>query len=151
MVPLVALGPHTFIILHDSLEAEVVWVYLLAKLHLVLAHGPGAAVLPIMNGLPRDALRSGLSVTVWVFNLLPDSPLAAYLLHEALVRVVALLGMYWLLRRYGPARSVQRCFRRAARTGGGRGAAVGRAARLQHLWTERAGPAVAAARRAGPA
>jgi hypothetical protein len=108
MVPLVALGPRTFIILHDSLEAEVVWVYLLAKLHLVLAHGPGAAVLPIMNGLPRDALRSGLSVTVWVFNLLPDSPLAAYLLHEALVRVVALLGMYWLLRRYGLARPEQR-------------------------------------------
>ena len=108
LLPLVALGPRTFILLHDSLEAEVVWAALLAKLHLALAHGPGAVVLPIMNGLPRDALRSGLSVTIFIYHLLPNSPLAAYLLHEALLRVVALLGMYWLLRRYGLARPEQR-------------------------------------------
>ena len=108
LLPLVALGPRTFILLHDNLEAEVVWAYLLAKLHLALAHGPGTVVLPIMNGLPREALRSGLSFTIFVFHLLPDSPLAAYLVHEVLVRVVALLGMYWLLRRYGLARPEQR-------------------------------------------
>jgi hypothetical protein len=108
MLPLVALGPRTFILIHDNLEAEVVWVYLLAKLHLAMASGPGAVVPPIMNGLPRDALRSGLSVTVLVFNLLRDSPLVAYLVHEALVRVAALLGMYWLVRRYGLARPEQR-------------------------------------------
>ncbi|WP_151088193.1 DUF6044 family protein [Hymenobacter baengnokdamensis] len=108
MVPLAVLGPHTFILVHDNLEGEVVWVHLLTKLHLALAHGPGALVLPIMNGLPREALRSGLSVTVLIFHLLPRSPLAAYLLHEALVRVVALLGMYALLRRYGLPRPEQR-------------------------------------------
>ena len=108
LVPLVALGPRTFIILHDNLEAEVVYAYLLAKLHLTLAGGPGVVVPPIMNGLPRDAMRSGLSVTLLVFNALRDSPLAAYLLHEALVRLVALLGMYWLLRRYGLSQPAQR-------------------------------------------
>ena len=108
MMPLVALGPRTFIILHDNLEAEVVYCYLLAKLHLTLAGGPGVVVPPIMDGLPRDAMRSGLSVTLLVFNLWRDSPLAAYLLHEVLVRVVALLGMYWLLRRYGLSRPAQR-------------------------------------------
>jgi len=108
MVPLVALGPRTFILLHDNLEAEVVYAYLLAKLHLTLASGSGVVVAPVMNGLPRDAMRSGLSVTLLIFNLLRDSPLAAYLLNEALVRVVALLGMYWLLRRYGLARPEQR-------------------------------------------
>ena len=108
MVPLVALGPRTFILLHDNLEAEVVYAYLLAKLHLTLAGGPGVVVPPIMNGLPRDALRSGLSVTLLVFNLFRDSPLLAYLGHEALVRVVALLGMYGLLRRYGLSGPAQR-------------------------------------------
>jgi hypothetical protein len=108
MLPLVVLGPRTFILIHDNLEAEVAWVYLLAKLHLAMASGPGAVVPPIMNGIPRDALRSGLSVTILVFNLLRDSPLVAYLVHEALVRVAALLGMYWLLRRYGLARPEQR-------------------------------------------
>jgi hypothetical protein len=108
MLPLVALGPRTFILLHDNLEAEVVWAHLLAKLHLALAHGPTVVVSPIMDGLPRAALRSGLSVTIFVFSLLPTAPLAAYLLHEALVRVVGLLSMYWLLRRYGLARPEQR-------------------------------------------
>jgi hypothetical protein len=108
LLPLVALGPRTFILLHDNLEAEVVWAHLLAKLHLALAHGPGAVVPPIMNGLPREALRSGLSVTIFIFHLLPDAPLAAYLLHEALVRLAGLLGMYWLLRGYGLARPAQR-------------------------------------------
>jgi hypothetical protein len=108
MLPLVALGPRTYILLHDSLEAEVVWAHLLAKLHLAVAHGPGAVVAPIMNGLPRAALRSGLSVTIFIFHLLPNAPLAAYLLHETLLRVVGLLSMYWLLRRYGLARPEQR-------------------------------------------
>ena len=108
MLPLVALGPRTFILLHDNLDSEVVWLYLLAKLHLALASGPGAVVGPVMDGLPRDALRSGLSVTVLIFKLLPGSPLAAYLVHEALVRVVALLSMYGLLRSYGLARPAQR-------------------------------------------
>ncbi|HET9503760.1 MAG TPA: DUF6044 family protein [Hymenobacter sp.] len=108
LLPLVALGPRTFILLHDNLEAEVVWAHLLAKMHLALAHGPSAVVPPIMNGLPREALRSGLSFTIFIFHLLPDSPLAAYLLHEALVRLAGLLGMYWLLRGYGLARPAQR-------------------------------------------
>jgi hypothetical protein len=108
LLPLVALGPRTFILLHDNLEAEVVWAHLLAKLHLALAYGPGAVVPPIMNGLPREALRSGLSITIFIFHLLPDAPLAAYLLHEALVRLAGLLGMYWLLRGYGLARPAQR-------------------------------------------
>ncbi len=108
MLPLVALGPRTFILLHDNLEAEVVWAHLLAKLHLALAHGPNVEVPPIMDGLPRAALRSGLSVTIFVFSLLPTAPLAAYLLHEACLRVVGLLSMYWLLRRYGLARPEQR-------------------------------------------
>ncbi|WP_223653886.1 DUF6044 family protein [Hymenobacter psoromatis] len=108
LLPLVALGPRTFILLHDNLDSEVVWLYLLAKLHLALASGPGAVVQPIMDGLPRDALRSGLSVTVLIFNMLPNSPLAAYLVHEALVRVVALLSMYGLLRSYGLPRPAQR-------------------------------------------
>ena len=108
LLPQVALGPRSFMLIHDNLEGELVWAHLLARLHLALAHGPGAVVAPIMNGLPREALRSGLSFTIFIFHLLPDSPLAAYLLHEALVRVAALLGMYWLLRGYGLARPAQR-------------------------------------------
>ena len=51
------LGPRTFILIHDNLEAEVVWVYLLAKLHLATTSGPGAVV-PQGAGIGlRDAVR----------------------------------------------------------------------------------------------
>ena len=107
LLPLLARGPRAFILIHDNLEAEVVWLTVLARQHAVLA-APGTAVAPIMDGLPREALRSGLSVTMLVFSALPDSPLLAYLLHEALARLAGLLGMYWLLRRYGLAQDGQR-------------------------------------------
>ena len=108
LLPTVLLGARSFILIHDSLEVEVVWLHLLAEWRLALAYGPGAVLPPIMNGLPRDALRSGLSVTVGVFSLLRGHPLAAYFVHEALLRVVALLGMFGLLRRHGLARPEQR-------------------------------------------
>ena len=101
-------GRNSFVLLHDNFDSEVVWVVLLTRLRLALAGGPGVLVLPIMNGLPRDAMRSGLSVTFLVFGALRDSPLAAYLLHEALARLAGLLGMYALLRRYGLTQPVQR-------------------------------------------
>ena len=99
MLLLAGRGRSSFVLLHDNFDSEVAWVVLLAKWRLALAGGPGVVVPPIMNGLPRDAMRSGLSVTLLVFSALRDSPLAAYLLHEALVRLAGLLGMYALLRR----------------------------------------------------
>lgn len=108
LLPVLLLGRHGYVLIHDNLDTEISLVYLLTKLHLAFAYGTGVLVPQLMNGLPRNALRSGLSGTVLIFSLFRGQPLVAYLVHQALVRMLGLLAMYWLLRRYGLARPAQR-------------------------------------------
>ncbi|MVN77294.1 hypothetical protein GO988_13240 [Hymenobacter sp. HMF4947] len=107
LVPVLLLGRHGYVLIHDNLDTEISLVYLLTKLHLAFAYGAEVVLPQVMNGIPRNALRPGLSVTVLLFSVVHD-PLAAYLVHQVLVRGVGLLAMYWLLRRYGLARPEQR-------------------------------------------
>ncbi|MGI4872891.1 MAG: DUF6044 family protein [Janthinobacterium lividum] len=107
LLPQWLLGTHSYVLLHDSLDTEFSFLYLLTKLHVVFAYGADVVVPQLLDGLPRNALRSGLSVTVLVFDLLPNL-LVAYQVHQLLVRVGGLLAMYWLLRRYGLAGPQQR-------------------------------------------
>ena len=108
LAPVLLLGRHGYVLLHDNLDTEIPLAYLLTKLHLAFAYGRDVVVPEVMNGIPRNALRPGLSVTVLVFSVCRDNPLAAYLVHQVLVRALGLLAMYWLLRRYGLARPEQR-------------------------------------------
>ncbi|OUJ74313.1 DUF6044 family protein [Hymenobacter crusticola] len=98
LLPYLVLGPRSYAIIDDNLDAEISIPYLLTHHHLTLDYRPSAMVQPIMNGLPRNALRSGLSITMPLFAALP--PLWAYLGHQVLVRLLGLLGMYALLRRH---------------------------------------------------
>jgi hypothetical protein len=88
---------HSYITIDDNLDAELNIPYLLGRHGVAFDYDTSVVVPSIMNGLPRNALRSGLSPTIGLFALLP--PWAAYLLHQALVRLLGLLGMYALLRR----------------------------------------------------
>jgi hypothetical protein len=97
LLPLLLLRSHSFIIIHDNLDTEIGSPYLLNKFRVVFDYRPTTVIPSIMNGLPRNALRSGLNPTVWLFGVLP--PWAAYLVNQALVRLLGLLGMWALLRR----------------------------------------------------
>ncbi len=108
LLPVLLLGRHGYVLIHDNLDTEIPLVYLLTKLHLAFAYGRDVVVPEVMNGIPRNALRPGLSATVLVFSIFEGKPLVAYLTHQVLVRVLGLLAMYWLLRRYGLARPEQR-------------------------------------------
>lgn len=59
---------------------------------------PFAPVPGIMNGLPRLCLPSGLNLSVWLFALLPS--FTAFVVSKFILRYVALLGMFLLLRRH---------------------------------------------------
>ncbi|MDJ0365276.1 DUF6044 family protein [Hymenobacter sp. H14-R3] len=107
LLPVLLLGRHGYVLIHDNLDTEISLVYLLTKLHLAFAYGTGVLVPQLMNGLPRNALRPGLSGTVLIFSIFQNQPLVAYLVHQVLVRALGLLAMYWLLRRYGLARPEQ--------------------------------------------
>ncbi|UOR07243.1 DUF6044 family protein [Hymenobacter aerilatus] len=98
LVPTWLLGEHAYLTIDDNLDSELVAPYLLPRHDVLLDYRPTAVVPPLMDGLPRNALRPGLSVTMWLFAWLP--PLPAYLLHALLVRVVALLGFYALARTH---------------------------------------------------
>ncbi|MCB2376760.1 DUF6044 family protein [Hymenobacter sp. BT635] len=98
LLPFALLREQSYVTIDDNLDAELSIPYLLTRHQLALDYRAGAVVLPIMNGLPRNALRPGLSITVLLFGLF--EPLPAYLVQQALLRVLALLGMYALLRRH---------------------------------------------------
>ncbi|GAA4497752.1 DUF6044 family protein [Hymenobacter ginsengisoli] len=108
LLPVLLLGRHGYVLIHDNLDTEIPLVYLLTKLQLAFAYGRDVGVPEVMNGIPRNALRPGLSATVLVFSIFRNNPLAAYLMHQVLVRVLGLLAMYWLLRRYGLSQPGQR-------------------------------------------
>ncbi|MBJ6109859.1 hypothetical protein JAO73_12625 [Hymenobacter sp. BT523] len=97
LLPFLLLQSHSYLIIHDNLDTEIGSPYLLNKFRVVLDYRPSAVVPSIMNGLPRNALRSGLNPTVWLFGAF--SPWAAYLVNQVLVRLLGLLGMWALLRR----------------------------------------------------
>ena len=96
-MPYGILRAHSYVTIDDNLDAELNIPYLLVQQKVVFDYAPAATVPAIMNGLPRNALRSGLSVTVALFALWP--PWATYLVQQALVRLLGLLAMYALLRR----------------------------------------------------
>ncbi|TGE20086.1 DUF6044 family protein [Hymenobacter elongatus] len=107
LLPFALLREHSYVTIDDNLDVELTIPYLLTRHHVALDYRATTVVAPIMNGLPRNALRPGLSGTVLLFGLL--EPLPAYLLQQALVRLLGLLGMYALLRRHLlPARSERR-------------------------------------------
>ncbi|WP_139922413.1 DUF6044 family protein [Hymenobacter sp. DG01] len=89
----------TYILIDDNLDTELAPPYALLQEGKTLDYRATTRVERLMNGLPRNALRPGLQPLVGLMALFP--PLQAYLLHELLVRLAGLLGMYLLLRRYG--------------------------------------------------
>lgn len=97
MLPYGVLQQRSYITIDDNLDAELNIPYLLVSQKVVFNYDASAVVVPIMNGLPRNALRPGLSATVAFFEVLP--PWAAYLAHQLAVRLLGLLSLYALLRR----------------------------------------------------
>ena len=95
LLPFGLLRQHSYFTIDDSLDSDVSVYYLLNRHHVALDYRTTAVVPSVMNGLPRNALRPGISVTTTAFGLLPQW--AAYITHQSLVRLVGLLGMYALL------------------------------------------------------
>lgn len=99
LLPYVVLRQHSYITIDDNLDAEFSIPYLLVQQGVVFDYRAATTLPAIMNGLPRNAARPGLSVTMLLFEMLP--PWAVYLVQQALVRLLGLLGMYALLRQTG--------------------------------------------------
>src|SRR5690606_38381205 len=60
--------------------------------------GLNAEIPQVMNGLPRNALGTEYSGIVWLHHLFPT--MTAYALSQAITRVVALFGMFLLIKKH---------------------------------------------------
>nr|WP_096190939.1 DUF6044 family protein [Neobacillus soli] len=96
--PLFILQENAHIRVHDNLDSNLAWYKVLARsgemFGLVNANIP-----QIINGtLPRNAFGTEYSIIVWLYKLFPT--MIAYALSQALTRIVAFFGMYWLLKKH---------------------------------------------------
>ena len=95
--PLFLLGEDAHIRVHDNLDSNIAWYKVLARSGKMF--GPLDAVIPqVINGLPRGAYGTEFSGIVWLHALFPS--MTAYAISQTITRVVAFLGMYWLLRKH---------------------------------------------------
>jgi hypothetical protein len=95
--PLFFLRENAHIRVHDNLDSNLAWYKVLAKSGEMF--GSINAVIPqIINGLPRNAFGTEYSGIVWLYAFLPT--MTAYALSQAITRVVAFIGMYFLLKKH---------------------------------------------------
>lgn len=93
--PFLIRGSNAYINVHDTLDGEFVNNYLLATTSGV----PAGGIIPnVMNGLPATALPSRFNVTILLFYVF--SPAWAYIVNFVLVHLIALTGMFLLLRKH---------------------------------------------------
>ncbi|WP_103069037.1 DUF6044 family protein [Aquimarina sediminis] len=92
------LGEESYILIHDNLDGELVYIKKIIEQNMTLNLGFQNEIEGIMNGLPRGLLRSGLNITFLIFAIL--SPVYAYLVNHLLVHVIGYLGMFLLLKRF---------------------------------------------------
>ncbi len=95
LLPLYVLGENAHIRVHDNLDSNLAWYKVLSQSGQMV--GPIDAVVPqIINGLPRNAYGTELSLIVWLYALFPT--MVAYALSQTITRIFAFIGMYLLLR-----------------------------------------------------
>jgi hypothetical protein len=97
-IPIVLNVDHAYIRIHDTLEGELIWLHLLDSTKTLFSFSPDTQVEPLMNGVPRSVLPSGLQVTVWMVYLF--GTYWGYWINHLIVHLVAYWGMIILIRTH---------------------------------------------------
>src|SRR5690625_1330157 len=97
LLPYYILGEDTHIRVHDNLDSNIVWYELLSASGMIFS-SPDATLPHIINGRPRSALHSASDGVVWLYVLF--EPLTAYTINQTIMRFVAFLGMFLLLKHH---------------------------------------------------
>ncbi len=97
VLPLYVLGEDAHIRIHDNLDSNIAWYKVLRESGQLF--GSVHAVVPqVINGLPRNAYGTEFSLLVWLHYWFPS--MLAYALNQTIVRIIAFIGMYVLLRDF---------------------------------------------------
>ena len=103
VLPYIWLGEGAYLIVHDNLDSDFLYLYLL-KLTKTAFDFDLKTVIPNMmsggpfTGIPRSAFRTGLNLEVLSFWWLP--PYAAQVVNFATVHGIGFVGMYLLLKKH---------------------------------------------------
>ena len=98
VVPIILLGHNSYIRLHDTLEGEWIWLQLLADSHLAFILSPGTIVPQVMQGLPRSAYPTGLSINMFLVQNL--GAFNAYIVSSLIIHATGFFSMALLLVTY---------------------------------------------------
>lgn len=97
-LPFLLNGNNAYIRIHDNLEGEWIWLDLLIKQGKALDFSPLSVIDNVMNGQPRAAFPSGLSLNVLLIYLFGNY--WGYITSYFFQHLIAFGGMYLLLRQY---------------------------------------------------
>lgn len=95
--PLFILGENAHIRVHDNLDSNLAWYKILSESGKIFG-GIESTIPQVMNGLPRNALGSELTLIVWLYHFFPT--MVAYALSQAITRYIAFFGMLLLLKKH---------------------------------------------------
>lgn len=97
-LPYLIFPGNAYIRIHDTLEGEWIWLHVLNETGTAWNFSPDATVAPVMNGLPRSAMPTGLSVMMVSVYLL--GTYWGYVANYVLVHIVGFLCMYVLVKKH---------------------------------------------------
>jgi len=96
--PYLVRGPDTHVKIFDNLDCHIAHTKVLAESGKAFSLNPKTKLDNFLNGIHLSGVDSGFNVLTWLFMIFP--PFTAYALNDLLVRLVAILGMVLLLRKY---------------------------------------------------
>jgi hypothetical protein len=96
--PYLVRGPDTHVKIFDNLDCHIPHTKVLAQSGKAFSLNPHTKLDNFLNGLHLSGVDSGFNVLTWLFMIFP--PFTAYALNDLLIRLVAILGMVLLLRKY---------------------------------------------------
>jgi ABC-type multidrug transport system fused ATPase/permease subunit len=91
-------GQDIHVKIFDNLDSHVPHTKALAESGNAFSLDPNTRLDNFLNGIALSGVDSGFNVLTWLFIIFP--PFVAYALNDLLVRLVALLGMMLLLKKY---------------------------------------------------
>lgn len=99
LLPYFLFGQNSIIYIGDTLDNTLVWLKVLGESGTLFAK-LGTSIPQFMNGLPRDASRSEFNIVSILFYFF--TPFTAYVINDIVIRLIAFLGMYLLLKNHVP-------------------------------------------------
>lgn len=94
-IPFLIMGEDSYILIHDNLDSAI------SRIKIIFDNDAAFSpdkILPVMDGLARSKFASMMNVKTWLFWAVPS--FWAYLLNAAIVKTIAFLGMFLLLKNH---------------------------------------------------